>query len=138
MSTDVFAVLEQVRTSVANPKPLPWSLHSGLPVGSFGRQGDIYLTLIDKPQETLRPIDKFNGQLAEGNNRGSRHIVNPQHVEAYQPIGRDIQDGPILRIKQDTTLDHPDHGTVNFEKDTWVSVSYQVNVFADQRSRSKD
>jgi hypothetical protein len=127
----VKAALKSVTESIVNPKPLPWSLTNVNNIGDWGRQGDLYFTLIEKPPTALEIDKDFTGQLAPGNSRGSRHIIpqgkgvtcyhNPRMKE------RDNADaGPILYVSEDTYVEHPDHGTVNLGAGCWIEVTYQV------------
>ena len=135
--------LETVRCSVANPKPETISLSGVNTVGEFVRQGDIYIRLIKKPaMSDLEVVDtaQWDGQLAEGDGKGSRHIINkPSTVKAWRKKTRQVQDGYILHTgKTGVEVTHPDHGHVNLGADCWFEVFYQVNLFNSEKSRVKD
>lgn len=138
MSCEVIKQVKIVKNSVKSPKPDPWRLSSVNREGEWGRQGDIYVELIAKPEVDLVPAEKFTGQVAIGSSRGSRHCVNPLHVTAFVNPDKDISAGPILFIREDTEITHPEHGSVNLERGIWVRIFYQVNEFDKVRSRVID
>ena len=132
-------VIREVKDSVQNPKPLPWSLGRANRVGEWGRQGDIYVTLIDPPTQRLEKVDKFTGQVVEGNTQGSRHCVdNPNAVVAYNNPDMSLSKGMILQVKEACSIVHPEHGSVNLDGGIWVEIGHQINEFNRQKARSKD
>jgi hypothetical protein len=149
-SKNIAAVLKKIEGSVANAKPKPVKLNSTQhDIGNFVRQGDVYFELINKPAGKLENytnsgVDKnrvFNGQLAEGNTRGSRHCLNPKSVKAFiHPTAKDpITDGPILQVLEDCEVTHPDHGHVWLQKGDFIHVTYQNNVDLEgKRARARD
>lgn len=135
------SVLNEIKASVVNAKPDPVSIGSVHSYGDYVRQGDVYITLIKKPSKaSIKDFEKFDGQLAEGNTRGSRHCVNVNNVKAYtkSKIEDAVVQGPVLYCLQDTDILHPDHGTVKLEKDCWYDVTYQVNYINELRKRVQD
>jgi hypothetical protein len=135
------AVIDSVRKSVQNPKPNSWKLSLLNEIGEWGRQGDVYFERIKTPHSLkgLTKVEKFDGQLAEGQQRGSRHIVtNLNAVEVFKRNQNDKHLGYVLRVKEDVEISHPDHGSVFLDKDIWVEVTYQMNWLKDAPSRVKD
>jgi len=138
MSTVVMDVINRISKSVANPKPEPWRMSKVNTIGEWGRQGDIYIEIIKKPDANLTTIKGFKGQLAEGDQRGSRHILDPKKVIAYDNPVVSVKNGPILFVKEDTEITHPDHGSVFLSKGVWAEITYQVNWVNDAVSRVRD
>jgi len=130
---DPVKVFNRVKNSVKNPKPDPIMLSNVNTTGEFVRQGDIYVTLLEgKPTGTLKKVTKFAGkefQLAPGNSRGSRHMLdNVEAVEIYDRGTREdgIEAGYAIKVNEACSIVHPEHGTVNLGKDMWVAVTYQL------------
>jgi hypothetical protein len=134
--------LEAVRRSVANPKPETIVLNDVHSPGEYVRQGDIYIRRIEAPDvkgmESV-PSD-WNGQLAEGTGKGSRHIIDrPQTVKAYRKKVRQTQDGYVFKTgNTGVEVTHPDHGHVKLGANCWFEVFYQVNLFNSEKTRVQD
>jgi len=136
--------LEIVRTSKLNPKPDPISLNSVNSIGEWVRQGDIYITAVERPMKNCKPIDNFDGQLAVGNSRGSRHCISRNQlssVKAYHHPDFGSRTSPeagmFLEIAKDVEVTHPEHGTVNLGPGCY-EVTYQVDFFGKEKSRVRD
>lgn len=129
--------INEVRSSVRKPKPKTFRLGLVNSIGEWGRQGDVYFTIIEKPK-SLEPLKDFKGQLAEGETRGSRHCVDPKAVKAYANPATSVEKGPILFVEEDTEVTHPDHGHVILEKGICVEVSYQVSYKNQLLERVRD
>lgn len=138
METMVMKAIERVRKSVTDPKPETIRLTAANSVGEWVRQGDVYLRIVDKIPEGAREIQDFNGQLAPGDTRGSRHCVDPKKVKAFALPNARIEDGSILQVLDNDEVTHPDHGHVALEKGLCIAVSFQVNEFQKQKQRVKD
>lgn len=132
---DPVQVFNRVKNSVKNPKPDPIVLSNVNTPGEFVRQGDIYVTLLDgKPTGTLKkvPAAKLTSkefQLAPGNSRGSRHMLdNVDAVEIYDRGTREdgIEAGYAIKVNEACSIVHPEHGTVNLGEDMWIAVTYQL------------
>ena len=81
-------------------------------VGDFWRQGDVLIELIEKVPSKAKKINKPNPQVAPGYTKGSRHILNSlDGVTMYSVNGTEL-DGPIIELKKECTLTHPEHGDV--------------------------
>jgi hypothetical protein len=144
MQTDLATVsnveiITRIKNSVANPRPDPIALNGVNTDGDWVRQGDVYIRIISAPVGKLQVDPDFKGQLAEGNTRGSRHIIdNLEAVVAYINPHKDISKGPILQVLKDCEVTHPDHGHVKLGANIWVEVTYQTNFFAQERRRVAD
>ena len=134
--------LDAVKRSVANPKPETIRLTQVNTVGEFVRQGDIYLRLIEAPDvKNLEVVpNDWNGQLAEGQGKGSRHIIDkPATCKVYRKKNRQVQDGYIFKTGNEAVeVTHPDHGHVALDANTWYEAFYQVNLFNSEKTRVRD
>lgn len=108
------------------------------------RQGDVYLEAIDKvpadcDQETT------NRQLAPGETRGSRHIIEGNVKlfvsSAKQPVRQfgagDVLVGPVIVAHERCTLTHPEHAHFSLPAGTYQSY-YQMDARQAERTRSLD
>ena len=139
LSKVLSAVRNSVKAPEPNTKPIPFRLGSVNDIGEWGRQGDLYFRKIAKPSVKLERFEKFDGQLAEGNQRGSRHIVdNPKNVDVYHPTSNEPHKGYFMFVKEAVEVTHPDHGSVFLEADQWIEVTYQVNFFNSEKTRVRD
>lgn len=143
MQNNVMEVVKRVTQSVVDPKPKPVRLNNVHTTGQWVRQGDVYFILRDSNINTseLVEVTDFNGQLAEGSQRGSRHIVDPKLVKVYRPKNPDINQGYILVVNEgvdEVEVSHPDHGSVILGGECTFEVNYQVNFINKSRQRVQD
>lgn len=127
----VIEVLEQIRTTA---KPFPKQRNAEkLTIGKTVRQGDIYITRIKTIPKNLKKLDIR--QLAEGNSKGSRHIVSEGCI-VYENSKKTLFDGPIIdATKEGFTLTHPEHGWINNFPKGCYNVSYQIDYIRQERVR---
>lgn len=107
------------------------------------RQGDIYIEAVNKlplsfDQETS------NKQLAPGENRGSRHVVEGdvkvflQSNPSSNDFSRDgVLSGPALVAKDRFKVTHPEHAHFSLPAGTY-RVYYQMDARQAERTRSLD
>lgn len=118
---------------------------TGLQAGALISQGDINFTKlpgIPKNVTSYRTaVEKaaIDLQLAEGNTKGSRHILrdldnanlhvlkNPNSLQ-----GR----GYIIEVLGETIVEHPEHGDLLFRDGTWI-VTHQ-RAYAEDLRRAAD
>lgn len=111
-------------------------------IGDVVRQGDLYLVCIaDCPAGTPAPR-----QLAPGTTQGSRHVAqgNCDVLEIHDKAGVAKQLnvpqellGPAVRVRDEATITHPEHGDKALPRETiWVCV-YQ-RAYADEVRRVQD
>lgn len=98
------------------------------------RQGDIYLLVVEANHSKGKKIK--DRQLAPGNTKGSRHIVEGK-VKLYE--GNIVDDefgsaltGPVIVADERFTVTHPEHADVSLPSGT-----YQVGYQADPRTRER-
>jgi hypothetical protein len=104
-------------------------------VGDTHRQGDVYITLLDKLPEGAKIDRKAGLQLAPGSTQGSRHILDSREgVTIYRLSSPGMLDGPVLRCKQERTITHPEHGDVVLPPGLY-QIGYQQNL--DQLERAQ-
>lgn len=109
-------------------------------VGEFARQGDLYLTRIDKPSAGWRPTD--DRQLAPGVSNGSRHVaegaVSVSTSPESNPVARQGSVprllGPQIVAKERFTITHPEHAHVSLPAGTY-QCSYQLDYARQQAVR---
>ena len=110
------------------------------PTGSVSHQGDVILVSIESLPRSR--VLRKNRQVADGNTRGSRHILKGGRIWDAQSAnliadatGQRIDPkylGPVFR---GGTLTHPEHGNQTFPKDCTIAVVYQRNLDAEQREQ---
>lgn len=102
-------------------------------IGDTFRQGDIYITLIQKvPQDVIHSKNPSN-QIAIGDTQGSRHCIDEiNYVEVYQKKNPGMLDGPILLVKSPIVITHPEHGHVSLPCGTY-EITYQKNLDNEER-----
>lgn len=110
-----------------------------MPVGKWIRQGDVYLMAIkDVPLEC--DTETANRQLAPGETRGSRHIIegNVKLFVKGPNAGRtDVLEGPVIVAKERCTLTHPEHAHFELPPGTYQSY-YQMDARQAERTRASD
>lgn len=80
-------------------------------VGDFVRQGDVFITLLDRVPSNCTLVKKPSSQLVSGNTQGSRHCVRSlRGVKVYGLSSPTVYDGPIIESKNEMTIEHPEHG----------------------------
>lgn len=120
-------VLDKVRESVEKIKsdrlqefPVAAS------IGDYVRQGDIYIELIKSVPSNSSEMIKLNLQLAPGNTRGSRHILDSDEgVRMFKLDNADELEGPILQLFEDRVITHPEHGNFKLNAGCIYSITYQ-------------
>ena len=112
-----------------------------MPPGKWIRQGDVYLMAIEKvPMECDE--ETANRQLAPGETRGSRHIIEG-NVKLFVQSGRkavrqqDVLVGPVIIAKERCTLTHPEHAHFSLPAGTYQSY-YQMDARQAERTRARD
>lgn len=102
--------------------------------GDSVRQGDVYVTLLDRVPAGATPIP-FRAQLADGNTQGSRHCLDSsQGVQLYRLPEPGMLDGPVVELAESRTLTHPEHGDWLLPVGTY-QISYQRNLDSEERER---
>lgn len=105
---------------------------------SFGdsvRQGDIYITLLNKLPKGAKKLKTFTLQLAPGTTQGSRHILDSSEgVTVYVLDNATEFDGPILKLELERTVQHPEHGDYILPPRLYA-ISYQRTQDAMDRAR---
>jgi len=122
---------EQAKKSVARHIKLT---DKQFAVGKKIRQGDLYITRLEKLPKNLGEVTK-NAQLAVGNTQGSRHIINPvpKGLTLYTPAkDANVLTGPIVDASTKWTLTHPEHGHFTIPAGQYA-VSYQRDFSAERK-----
>ena len=92
------------------------------------RQGDLYLTIVDKVPEGYVLKKKPGVQLVPGTNVGSKHCLDSlQGVKVYLPQqwGPESLDGPCLVLTEEREVLHPIHGKVTIPAGFTILCTYQ-------------
>jgi hypothetical protein len=80
-------------------------------IGDTIRQGDVYVTLLAAVPTGYQKQAKWNQQLAPGTTQGSRHVLDSKTgTTCYIHPSASEFDGPVLLLKQERELTHPEHG----------------------------
>jgi hypothetical protein len=104
-------------------------------VGDCVRQGDVYITLLDRVPDEYRQAEEWDLQLATGNTQGSRHVLDSRAgVTCYTHHQATEFDGPVLVLAEDRELTHPEHGNWILPAGTY-GISYQRTQDALDRHR---
>lgn len=98
--------------------------------GSVERQGDVYVEHVADDAPRGKPT--LNRQLAPGNSKGSRHVVEGEGVEIYESRGKSILEGPLFYAPNGCTVTHPEHADVDLPDGTYRA-AYQL----DPRTRAR-
>jgi len=122
-------VAESIKSDATQRFPEAASLNDAV------RQGDLYITLIANVPLAAKLVKKPSKQLAPGNTQGSRHCIsNMRNVRVFANPQPSAYDGPILEVKKEVTIEHPEHGD-------WVlnpgcyAISYQRTEDSEGRIR---
>lgn len=83
-------------------------------VGQAVRQGDIYLTAIDKmPKGYEKVVNNGSLQLVPGSSQGSRHVIeNTAGITIHMIKNGSELMGPVLEATKAFTITHPEHAHV--------------------------
>jgi len=108
--------------------------------GKWIRQGDIYLQALE---EIPPAYDKeiFERQLAPGESRGSRHVIegNVKLFIPSKPGNRnDVLVGPVIVSKERCVLTHPEHAHFSLPAGVISQVYYQMDARQAERTRARD
>lgn len=120
--------------------------HPTWAVGDCCHQGDLILVCIDPPKALTR---RKNRQLAEGETKGSRHVVVGGEVfdsnenEMVKNIAK-VTNGRVTILDPKyigpvfygpCVVEHPEHQHHGFPAGTFTAVVFQRNVDAEERER---
>lgn len=89
-------------------------------------QGDLYITkLAELPADCVE--DKSPSlQLAPGNTKGSRHTLDSlEGVTKFRRRSPNALQGPILKLKKDRVVPHPEHKYLGLTSGSIYEVTYQ-------------
>lgn len=128
---DIQKTAERIKND--DPQRFP---EAASPGDSF-RQGDLYITLLERVPDNCKPMGKSRAQLAEGETQGSRHCLDSlEGVRMYERIGDQLL-GPVFCIEApERTVTHPEHGNVTLPGNGRVyGVSYQRDLDEMERER---
>lgn len=104
--------------------------------GDYFRQGDIYVTRLDKVPDKAN-LATFVYQLAVGETRGARHCLDAKDgVTMYRVENADVLTGPVIDLAQERTITHPEHGDLILTPGVY-SITYQ-RQFAEELKRVMD
>jgi hypothetical protein len=133
--------LNEIKKFAENTESNTRVLPDDCPVGSGGRQGDVYLIRLASFNSGKSKLT-HDRQLAPGNTQGSRHTVD-ENVQVWIPkdglkdqvitteFGLCVM-GPVVTAKERWTLSHPDHANFSAPAGDW-QISYQVDPIRQAR-----
>jgi hypothetical protein len=104
------------------------------------RQGDLYLIVVESIPASHKRVAKpkaIDCQLVPGNTEGAKHCLDSlAGVELYRPAAwgpnYDELDGPVFKLSQDRTVQHPTHGDVTIPAGFTITCRYQREWDAEQ------
>jgi hypothetical protein len=105
--------------------------------GDNVRQGDIYITLLEKRPSGLKLQEHPEAKLTPGNTLGSQHVLDSLvGVKQYVRENASPIQGPILELTEERTVTHPQHGHWILNPGLY-EVTYQ-KAYADELKRRQD
>lgn len=108
-------------------------------------QGDLCIKIVEMTDDELanlgykkvEKITKKDLQLVPEGGEGSRHILrSAEGVELFRPESWGQEDslvGPVIRLNQANSIDHPRHGNVSIPAGFSVSCTYQREYDEEQK-----
>jgi hypothetical protein len=103
--------------------------------GDTFRQGDIYITLLDRVPDGAVKIMHPLKQLAPGTTQGSRHCLDSMAgVKMFRLAAPTQLDGPVIVTTKPRTITHPEHGDVALPAGCY-GIRYQRDLDAEERER---
>ena len=97
-------------------------------------QGDLGITITNTIPADFVKVDKVTNkhlQLVPGNTIGSKHCLTTSvGVELWVPpvFNDESLIGPCIKCLQDTSIEHPTHGTVTIPAGFMIQCTYQRNL----------
>jgi hypothetical protein len=120
----------------------------GMSNGEVAHQGDVYLVKVDK-KEDIYGIHKMltpckigtataNMQLAPGDTKGSRHILEGSGVTVFAPPkGASPLEGPFIVATEEFSVTHPEHADHLFGEGNYIC-TYQRDYAQEEIERVRD
>ena len=134
--TDVKTVIEQIQENAVSSSNEPRMVRTVLE-GQIVRQGDIYIEAISKAKfEQVSGKETDNRQLAEGESKGSRHIVGAG-PKVFAPKQRRQLFGPLINATQRFVVEHPEHAHVSLPSG-YYRVRFQREGTDEEWERVRD
>ena len=104
------------------------------------RQGDLYLTVIDKIPDGHVHVENpqtIDCQLVPGSTQGAKHCLDSLHgIDLYRPaewgLGYEGLIGPVLAIHETRTVQHPTHGDVVIAAGHLIQCDFQREFDQEQ------
>jgi len=135
MTMTAVEVFKKIQATKVESKKILWFSQAASP-GEYIRQGDVYISAIENA-DGLKLDPKPNPQMAPGDTRGSRHILNSlENVVMYRKDDPTALEGPILHVMKDVVLEHPDHGHVGLTPG-FYAITFQRQM-AEELRRARD
>jgi hypothetical protein len=108
-------------------------------VGQSFRQGDVYVTRIKELPSRESIVQVANLQLAKGETKGSRHILEQTDTLRVYSIKNPANAlvGPVIESKEEIHLTHPEHAHFIFPAG-YYSVHYQQDFQAEEIRAVRD
>jgi hypothetical protein len=131
---EAYTKVEQYGTKKANAEV---RVVKNFPMNKHVRQGDVYLTRIEKPADLSGYVAYKDNQIAKGETKGSRHII-AGNVNMFIKKDMDRMEtetlGPVIVAEESFKLTHPEHAHFDIPAGTY-QVTYQLNFAKQARVR---
>lgn len=101
------------------------------------RQGDIYLYPVDSKPDNLKAEQALSRQLAPGESKGSRHIVDSPSVLIFDKKDAGVLEGPTLIATERFIVTHPEHADISCPAGIY-NVTYQRDHMKEELDRVRD
>lgn len=101
------------------------------------RQGDIYLYPVNDAPTDLESKQSVTRQLAPGESKGSRHIVETPSVKIFNKKNPGPLDGPTLIAEERFVVTHPEHADISCPAGIY-RVTYQRDHMKEEMERVRD
>lgn len=143
---NTLAEINAASAPAAETQPMAARRHDTWSPGDIAHQGDLILVCLAGLPRSAKP--RTNRQLAEGETRGSRHMLDGGELFDVDPVEVAEQIGRVTngRVKVDpkyvgsvftgaSTIEHPQHQHQSFPDHPCTAVVYQRNLSSEEREQ---
>jgi len=127
-------ILEKIREASKTYKCTEPLDCRSMPIGQWVAQGDVQIERIAAPATVGE--DFGTQQVVPGETKGARHVFD-ERAALYARIGEDELQGPVVHVKEEAILLHPEHRHCRFSEG-WFSVTYQRDFAQEEIRRVRD
>lgn len=134
----VLEVHQSIETEASQKSDQEVRVITEMKIGQAIRQGDVYLTKIKSVPET-HTMETLNMQIAEGDTKGSRHILtDTPTMKVFKNPNAGPLEGPVVTCDKTFSLTHPEHADFNFVGGGTFAITYQRSYAREEIMRVRD